>query len=418
VSLEGVFTVREVRVPTASTWPFIMSMAKTSNSNSTRRREFSLAAVCLGALAAWWPISATACPFCKALVPTLCQLREQATIVALVEVRDQTDKESRLVVHRVLVGADRLESKSTLKLKLDVAARPGSLLVIFGTGASEGGLGDLAWHAVAVDETSYAYFARAPSLKVPPAERLAYFAGYLEHPSALVAEDAYFEFGHATFEEVIQAAGSLPFERLRAWLADPGVPPERKGFYGVALGLAPSDDQRRQGAQLLRKIIDEPDDGFRVGFDGVLGGYLLLEGTEGLALVDERYLANPRSADGDVRHALAALRFAHEYVRSIPQARLQAAIARLLDRPAVAAAAITDLARLRDWGHVERVGRLYSEPEYADKMIRHAIIGYLSACPEERGRQELARLRSIDPQAVAEAEAVLSRTSGLATPAE
>ena len=43
------------------------------------------------------------------------------------------------------------------------------------------------------------------------------------------------------------------------------------------------------------------------GFDGLLGGYLLLTGPKGLELLDSRYFANPKAAIGDVEHAMRAL---------------------------------------------------------------------------------------------------------------
>ena len=389
-----------------------MSTAKRSNSGVARGWAGVIAVVCLGVIAAAWPSPAAACPFCKAIQPTLCQLREQAAIAALAELRSQAgSKPSSLQLHRVLRGAERLGAVETLEVALDVVARPGALLLIFGTGPPEAPPNALAWHAVVVTETSYAYFARAPSLKVAAAERLAYFTPFLEHADPVIAEDAYFEFGHATFDEVERAAGSLPLARMRKWLTDARVTPQRKGFYAVALGLARDARDRRENAQLLRGLILEPDDDFRAGFDGILGGYLLLTGGEGLELIETRYLADPRSADGDVRHALAALRFAHEYVREIPVERLHAAVRRLLDRPPFTAAAITDLARLRDWSARERISRLYTQREYSDPAIRRAIVGYLLASPEPAAREALSRLRAMDPAGVAAAEQFLSRTS-------
>ena len=138
----------------------------------------------------------------------------------------------------------------------------------------------------------------------------------------------------------------------------------------------------------------------------------------GLELIESRYLANPSAADGDVRHAIVALRFYHEYGREIPPERLSAALARVLARAEFAAVAITDLARWKDWTSLARISRLYDDPAYADPAIRRAIVGYLLACPKPAARSELARLRNSDPTGVAEAEQFLSRTSGLGTGVE
>ncbi len=355
-----------------------------------------------------------ACPFCTELKPSLCQWREQSAVAALAELlADSSEKRTRVRLHRVLKGADRLSVKDPLELALDVAARPGALLLIFGSGAADVPAAKLAWHAVAVDETSYAYFGRAPSLKTPTVERLRYFVPFLEHADPLIAQDAYLEFGHARFDEVARVADRLPMARMRGWLADPRVPQDRKGFYGLAVGLSVTPDERSACADFLRGLIVAPDDDFRAGFDGILGGYLLLSGVTGLELIESRILANPRAADGDVRHALTALRFYHEYGRAIPVERLQRALSHLLDRPEFAEAAITDLARWNDWGSLDRIAGLYAKPRYDQPATRCAVVGYLLACPGTNAAQALARLRQQDPSGVAAAEQVLSRTTSV-----
>ena len=247
---------------------------------------------------------------------------------------------------------------------------------------------------------------------MPAAERLRYFASFLEHVDAIVAEDAYLEFGHAPFDVVAQSADVLPAERLRAWLVDAKVPPSRKGFYGLAIGLSTDAATRRANADFLRALILAPADDFRAGFDGMLGGYLLLAAEPGLELVESRYLADPARRDGDVRHAMTALRFYHEYGHEISNDRLSSALARLLERREFAAAAITDLARWKAWDTSGRVAQLYSDPA-VDAATRHAVVGYLLACPTADAATELARLRKLDPRGVAEAERILSQTTSV-----
>ncbi len=354
----------------------------------------------------------SACPFCTALAPSLSQWQDRAAIAALVEVQEQDrDNQTRLLVHRALKGADRLAGSNSLAIELDVTAKPGSLLLVFGSGAPTGPVGELSWHAVAVNETSYGYFARIPSLKTPTTERLIYFIPFLEHADPLVAEDAYLEFGHAPFDDVGRVADHLPMARVRAWLIDPKVPQTRKGFYGLALGLAGSAEARSANRELLGQLIAEPDDDFRGGFDGLLGGYLLLAGTEGLKVVESRYLANPRAADGDLRHAQTALRFYWEYGREIPRARIAQASRHLLARGEFAESTITDLARWKDWSDVDQIAALYARPGFPQPATGRAVVGYLLACPEPAAAKALDRLRKLDPQGVTAAEEVLSHTT-------
>jgi hypothetical protein len=264
-----------------------------------------------------------------------------------------------------------------------------------------------------VNETSYAYFARAPLVRVPATERLPYFIPFLENADPTIAEDAYLEFGHAPFEDVAKIAARLPMAKIRGWLVDPAVPATRKGFYGLALGLAADAANRKENAELLRQQILAPEDDFRAGFDGILGGYLLLSGEAGLKLLETRYLANPQAADGDVRHTLTALRFYHEYGRQIPPARLQAALALLLARPEFAEPAIIDLARWQAWDRGDEVTRLYESPGFEAPATRRAIVGFLLASPRPQAAIDLARLRKLDAAGVADAEKVLSQTGAV-----
>jgi hypothetical protein len=366
-----------------------------------------LAAVAM--LVAATPLAA--CPFCTALKPSLAQLREQADVVALAEVQAQdAGNRAALVLHTVLQGSERLDRADRLDAVLDAAVKPGALILVFGT-RGEGSSG-WSWHVVPVDETGYAYFARSPSLKQPTARRLTYFAPFLEHANPLVAEDAYLEFGHAAFDEVARVADGLSIERLKAWLLEERVPPHRKGFYGLAIGLRATGERRPEVAEFLRKCVLAPDDDFRAGFDGVLGGYLLAAGPAGLDLVESRYLANAQAADGDVRHAMTALRFYFEYGREISPERLSAALACLLARCEFAEAAIIDLGRWKAWHTLDRVVAVYSRAD-SDERTRRAVVGYLLACPNAEAREALARLRQIDPQGVAAAEQRLSITSSV-----
>lgn len=354
-----------------------------------------------------------ACPFCTAVAPSLVQWREQSAVVALAEVvAAPAAGLTTLELHQVLSGRENLGDVHSLNVQLDAAVKPGGLALLFGKSAS-GDDKELTWHAVGVSEISYAYFSRAPLLKLPTAERLRYFGRFLEHADPLVAEDAYLEFGHAPFDQVAQAADSLSLADLRRWLVDPKVPPHRKGFYGLAVGLRAQGDQRAAAAEFLRTLIIQPEDDFRSGFDGVLGGYLLLAGEPGLELIESRYLANPKARDGDVRHALTALRFYHEYGQGITTARLSQAVARLLTREEFAEAAIVDLARWQCWDALELVTAVYERPT-SELRARRAVIGYLLACPGAAARNALARLRANDPRGVADAEQVLSQTSGTA----
>ena len=304
-----------------------------------------------------------------------------------------------------------MASAETLSLPIRAALKPGSLAILFATAKTDDDAA-LEWDVVPVDETSYGYFVRAPNLRTAAVDRLTYFARYLEHADAAIAADAYGEFARAPYDQVAAVADRLHMADLRSWLASEGVPQERKGLYGMTLGLATSADDRRQNAELLRSLIEAPADDFRAGFDGVLAGYLLLEGEPGLELIERRMLANPDAKRGDVLHAMSALRFYQESGHGISKLRLAAALAHLLARPDSAASTITDLARWEAWHHLPKVVALFDHEGFDDAPTRRAVVGYLLACPNEDARRELSRLRRQSPERVAEAEESLRRFGG------
>jgi hypothetical protein len=354
---------------------------------------------------------ASACPFCTAVGPTLSQRRESAAVVALGELVESGPAEWKFQLHKVSKGKDFLADPQALILPAERDTAAPALALLLAEKSAD--VSDrLAWSVVPLDEAAAAYVFRAPDLRKPTAERLAYFAPFLEHANPLVADDSYREFGHARYVEVAQVADRLPMARLRRWLTDPGIPQERKGFYGLALGLARDPADRQANIELLTRLILTPESDFRAGFDGVLGGYLVAAGEPALDLIEKRYLANPDAAHGDVRHAMTALRFYREFGRDIPADGLRRAMRHLLARPEFAADAIADLSRWEDWDSLPQVVALFDRPEFADPPTRRAIIGYLRACPQAEAATELARLRQLDPKTVAEAEKYFSLLKG------
>ena len=271
----------------------------------------------------------------------------------------------------------------------------------------------LAWEVVPLDEVGFAYVARAPSRRLPAVKRLAYFAKFLENANPTVAEDAYLEFGAAPYDDVAQVAERLPMASMRRWIEDPRVPESRKGFYGLALGLAKTDAERRANRDVLRRLVNAPADDFRAGFDGVLGGYLMLAGTTGLAHVERRrsrirkpaweMCGTPRRRCGSCTNLVR---------RSFRPPTSRRATRRLLRGPELAAAAIVDLARWEDWESLAAVAAPFDEKAFADAATSRAIVGYLSVCPRPAAAETFARFRRQDPRRVAAAE-----EAGLLTPA-
>jgi hypothetical protein len=184
--------------------------------------------------------------------------------------------------------------------------------------------------------------------------------------------------------------------RRPRWTASPEPAPE------VASPEAASPEaegpRHDPAGEALDAAIDAPADDFRAGFDGLLGGLLVAEGTAGLDALERRGLFAPTARPLDQRHLLAALRFAWESLGdTIPRDRVAEATARLLTSPAVAADAAVDLASYGAWANVDDVARLWETLGRDDPLVRRAVAGYLAACPLPVARAHLERLRAADP---------------------
>ena len=80
-----------------------------------------------------------------------------------------------LRVHQILKGKSKLGDADSLRTKLTVKPAVGSLLVYFETRGDDE---ELASTAIGVNETSLAYFARAPDLRQPASKRLRTLPGF------------------------------------------------------------------------------------------------------------------------------------------------------------------------------------------------------------------------------------------------
>ncbi|MDZ4820456.1 MAG: hypothetical protein SGJ20_15930 [Planctomycetota bacterium] len=351
--------------------------------------------------------TADACPFCEGVTPTLSQRRDEADLVLLAEAVT-ADATQHFRVHSKLSGKAKSLEKQ-INIEETSPWKQGTLAILFGRKSSE--TNGWAWEAVKVNETSAAYFASAPALKVSQDKRLSYFAQYLEHADALIAQDAYNEFGHAAYEDVVRSADKFDMAKVRRWVGSTEIPEQRRGFYCLVLGLAKQPGDRAANSQVLRKRLEDTTTDFRAGFDGAIAGYLLLEGKSGLEFVSQRFFVPKDAARGDVQHTQQALRFFAQYGPAELKPPIASVSSRLLVRPELAPAAITDLARWKHWEVLEQVAALFDQPEYGDLANRTAIVGYLRVCPLPRAQELLQELRAADPTGVGAIEQSMQKSS-------
>jgi len=342
-----------------------------------------------------------ACPFCGVVGDSLAMCRDAATVAAVAE----ADGKASAGPDGFLVQAFRVDQvlrgslpAGTTTVTARVEGPVSGTALLFGSASP----GRVDWSARAADEALLGYAVAAPATSLAAAERLRWFARWLEHPEPAIATDAFMEFGLAPFEAVREAADALDADKLASWLDEPGIDARRRGFYGLAAGIvvARSADGavRDRLHEALEAAIDAPADDFRAGFDGLLGGLLVADGLVGLDSLERRGLFEPTARPLDQRHLLAALRFAWESLgEAIPHGCVATATARLLASPAVAADAVIDLARYRAWEPIDDVARLWETLGRDDPLVRRAVAGYLAACPLPAAHAHLERLRAADP---------------------
>lgn len=343
-----------------------------------------------------------ACPFCGVVGQSLTQRRDSAAAVVIGEPEGGAAPDAaglpaqRFLVRQVLRGG-KIGDEPVLAR---VSGPVNGTALLF---AMPDGEERLRWSAMAANETLLAHVVAAPSVSQPASERLRWFATRLEHPEPAIAEDAFTEFGLAPFTAVREAADAFDADRLRAWVAEPGIEQRRRGFYGLALGIVAARETdptaRSSSLDALQAAIAAPASDFRAGFDGLMAGLLVAAGEQGLDFLDKRGLFAADARPADQKHLLAALRFAWEELGgTLPAARTTDATARLLASPVVAADATIDLARYRAWDHADAVAALWHSLGADDPLIRRAVAGYLSACPLPEAKRQIDRIRERDPE--------------------
>ena len=339
-----------------------------------------------------WLLVATtagACPFCGPVGRSLAARRDAADAVLIGSAAGATARAADGLLVQPLNPLTDLRGTTDVPadvIECRVAEPITGTGILFGSRDEHG----LRWEAIAADETLIAHVAAAPAMEDPTAPRLRWFAGRLEHANPAIAADAFTEFGLAPFEAVREIADTFDATRLRAWLTDDGIDRRRRGFYGLALGLASrsADEATREAATAaLHAAVETPGDDLRAGYDGILAGVLVAEDQAGLRYLRDRGLVAATTRPGDARHALAALRFAWECLaETIPHDR-------------VAAEAIVDLARYRRWHELDQVAAMWASLGRDDPLVRRAVAGYLEACPLPEARPHRDRLAAADPAA-------------------
>lgn len=377
----------------------------------------------LAALAGVMTLSAgvaLACPFCSAPSLTLTEQvaqSEAALLAGWAGGKPAKEDDAGTTRYRVLDVAVQskdwpIKTDESISLPRYRAGKEGDLALLLGIrGASS-----IDWNSpLEVTRDSYAYIKEAPRPEEPTTERLKYFLKYLENPDEAVATDAYGEFANAPYGDITPLSKEFPRDELRKWVASDKTSPSRLGLYGLMLGLC----GKPEDASIMEERIFKTGDEFRLGVDGIMGGYLLLTGEDGLKKLTDRKLIDKSVPFSETYAAMQALRFMWQYGDGrIPAENLKASMRTLLDRPELADLVIADLARMQDWSVQDSLMSLYGKEEYDIPSIKRAIVRFLLASQKAGAAAEgkpaaehaaqaeklLAQIESSDPKTVRDAK--------------
>jgi hypothetical protein len=324
--------------------------------------------------------------WCGIEVPTVRQMVDGGHIVVVgkwvsVEkpIPHQTVGRTKYQVVQITQDTQKtLEGKTEFVLERYWPGEPGNLFLLYDSQARKG-----EWNTpVPISRTSLGYIKEVAALHVIDDKWLEFFVSYLEDPDPFVANDAYREVEEFSFKEIQAISSKLPREKLHNWVKSDATE-YRRGLYSLLLGLCGDDEDAALLADFIKKAAKES----RPGIDGVMCGYLLLQGKNVLKLLDETKLkASNEAPFGETYAAMRALYFAWEHT-DIPRDRLKKSMRLLLDHPILADLAIGYLTHWKDWEVQDRVVELYDlaafNPPARKQTIQLAVLRYLLTCGKD-----------------------------------
>lgn len=374
-----------------------------------------------GAAAGVWlggALAALACPFCEAPDVTLTQQVQQSDVAVFVQWVEgkPVDRETNFPGSTTYQIVDVLHDASgTLRKggRFDIvryrAGRPGDLFLMLGSYTTT-----IEWGSpIEISEAGLNYIRMAPTKEASARERLGYFVRFLEFSDRVIADDAYAEFAQAPYEDVVTIVDLMPREKLRTWITHSATPVNRLGLFGLMLGLCGNAED----AELMRQKILEPSEGFRIGIDGIMAGYVLLTGEEGLALIEREKITDKSENFSEHVACMQMLRFLWTYAKDrFPPERLKRSMRLMVENPKIADLVIADLARWQDWDSTPRLIELYGTPGYDVPFVQRKILHFMWAAEDSRpkdaqpipdyvkqAQEFLRRIEAEDPEIVQQA---------------
>lgn len=419
--------------------------------NSRRSLVAALAAGLTLGLPLSTPRTAVACPFCNAAMQTLSQEIAGADVAVITELVEPMPEQAadpaggpgvalpesaaaKFRVVQVLRGEEKLEGAKELEVVYFGQDKPGKNFMITGLmGVTGPGLD---WTTpVPLSDRAVGYIQKLLTVPATGADRLAFFQEHLEDEDPLLAQDSYDEFARMPYADVIALGPRMHRDKLLKWIDDAGVGPSSRRLYLTMLGVCGQPDDVAMleellnydylvmkpaigalvstsgttgfslGTGLIDEVLHAAERRKRESLDALIACYIKLKGPDGLKLVNERFLGNPRVEYKNLHSAIMALRFHGEETDIVPRDQLLESMRLGLDHKEFADQVIPDLTRWEDWKVLPRLVTMFKEAT-ADDWIRPPVVSYLLVAadqPGEVGQQAadaIKELEALDPETV------------------
>jgi hypothetical protein len=228
-------------------------------------------------------------------------------------------------------------------------------------------------------------------------EALKYYYRFLDHADETVANDAFLEFARSTDAEVGQVARHLDPDKLRRLVQNPKVTQDRLSLFAFLLGACGKD----KDAQLLAKMIREPDDRLRESLDGLLAGFINLQPVQGWDMAG-KILNDARQPFKTRYAAVRTLRFYYGWKPAEVKPHVLRSYDKLIEDGELADMPVDDLRRWQLWDLTDKVLAQYGKPSHDAPILQRNIIRYALCCPLPQARTFVERINRQDPDLIRE----------------
>lgn len=340
-----------------------------------------------------------ACPFCGAIGATLTEEVDSSKVAGLAictkvtvpkNAKELTKATFRFV--EVLKGKEYLlEDEYSVVCFDPVNNGDQALLLAFDCEPLEFG------SPVLLDEAAFEYASKVFKLTQDKDARLLFFYHNLLSRSKFVSDDAYNEFGKATYADVTSLRPHLELDVVKSIIRDPNSSSSIRSLYWTFLSICGSREEARFFHEMLDSDLYQKT--FNPGLDAAIACYISLVGEEALKEVENKYIVPTDVKFGAVFSAILAIRAQVDEMKGLPKERLASSLYPLLTRVEFADQVIPDLARWEDWRAVNELGKLFAIVEPEHSQIRDHILRYLSVCPNQDAKSLYEKLAKLDPEA-------------------